>query len=380
VLEQPSSATATGGADLPIVCCSHLRWDFVFQRPQHLLSRAPAGALFFEEPVDGPARDLRLARHDDVTVATPTVPADDPAPLDALRVLLDRAVREVGYDRYVAWYYTPAALRFSELLTPEVVVYDCMDDLSSFAHADPLLPRLERRLLERADVVFTGGHALHGRLRDRHPHVYAFPSSVDAPHFARARHDLDDPQDQASLARPRIGFAGVIDERIDLDLLHGLALARPDWMFVLVGPVAKIDPADVPSDLPNVHALGMRAYRDLPRYLAGWDVAIMPFAKNRATRYISPTKTLEYLAADLPVVSTSITDVVEPYGRAGAVRIADGVDAFVAAIEADLAGEDRSRRRMRGQELLATTTWDRTWDSMWRHVTASLDERTAVSA
>jgi glycosyltransferase involved in cell wall biosynthesis len=377
VLEQLTTSSASG-ANLPIVCCSHLRWDFVFQRPQHLLSRAPAGALFFEEPVDGAARDLRLARHGGVTVATPIVPTNDPAPLDTLRLLLAAAVREVGYDRYVAWYYTPAALRFSDLLTPEVVVYDCMDDLSAFAHADPLLPRLEQRLLERADVVFTGGHALHARLHGRHPHVRAFPSSVDASHFARARDDFDPPRDQAALPHPRIGFAGVIDERMNLDLVRGVALARPDWTFVLVGPIAKIDPAKVPSDVPSVHALGMKRYEDLPRYFAGWDVAIMPFAKNLATRCISPTKTLEYLAADLPVVSTSITDVVEPYGRAGAVRIADDIDAFVAAINADLAGEERSRRRMRAQELLASTTWDETWRSMWRHVTACLEDRAAV--
>jgi UDP-galactopyranose mutase len=380
VLEQLPVASARGGNDLPIVCCSHLRWDFVFQRPQHLLSRAPAGALFFEEPIDGPARSLRLSRDGAVTVATPVVPADDPAPTDALRLLLSAAVDEVGYERYVAWYYTPAALRFSDLLSPDVVVYDCMDDLTGFANADPLLPRLEQRLLERADVVFTGGHALHGRVRDRHPHVHAFPSSVDAAHFATARTTVEDPADQAALPGPRIGFAGVIDERMDLALLRGVALARPDWTFVLLGPVAKIDPTAVPADLPNVHALGMKPYAELPSYFAGWDVAVMPFAKNRATRYISPTKTLEYLAAGLPVVSTSITDVVEPYGRAGAVRIADDVGGFVAAIEEDLAGEDRARRRMRGQELLARTTWDRTWASMWDHVTACLDERTAVVA
>jgi UDP-galactopyranose mutase len=380
VLEQFSVKPHGSEGDLPVVCCSHLRWDFVFQRPQHLMSRAPGGALFFEEPVEGPARSLRLERHDSVLVATPIVPADDPAPDDALRLLLARAVAQAGFERYVAWYYTPAALRFSQLLEPEAVVYDCMDDLSGFANADPLLPRLEQRLLERADVVFTGGPALHGRVRGRHDNAHAFPSSVDAAHFAMARTEQAEPEDQAPIGRPRVGFAGVIDERMDRDLLRAVALARPDWEFVLLGPITKIHPATVPSDLSNVHMLGMKDYGVLPRYFRGWDVAIMPFARNAATRYISPTKTLEYLAAGLPIVSTSITDVVEPYGRAGAVRIADDVDGFVAAIEADLSGHERDRRRLRGQELMARTTWDATWASMWNLVLASVDERTAVVA
>src|SRR5690606_28943889 len=103
----------------------------------------------------------------------------------------------------------------------------------------------------------------------------------------------------------RIGYAGVIDERIDLVLLDQVARARPDYQFVMLGPIAKIDPATLPQR-GNIHYLGSKKYADLPRYLAGWDVAMMPFALNDATRFISPTKTPEYLAAGRRVVSTAI--------------------------------------------------------------------------
>jgi UDP-galactopyranose mutase len=258
------------------------------------------------------------------------------------------------------------ALEFTHQLSPATVVYDCMDELSAFAGAPPALVALERELFAIADVVFTGGHTLYEAKRSRHANVHAFPSSVDVPHFARARHPVADPVDQAPIPRPRIGFYGVIDERMDYGLIAGVAASRPDWQLVLLGPTAKVDPASLPV-ADNIHYLGSRQYAQLPDYIAHWDVAMMPFARNDATRYISPTKTPEFLAAGLPVVSTSIRDVVRPYGELGLAAIADSVDAFVAAIASALSC-DRAAHVRAADQYLRDLSWDRTWSSMWDHV------------
>jgi glycosyltransferase involved in cell wall biosynthesis len=360
-----------GRHKLPIVCFSHLRWDFVFQRPQHVLTRADTTVLFIEEPIpsDRDESYLKLRRvHDDVHVAVPAIAAGEDAERD-LRRIVEEAMLALGIDDHIAWYYTPAALPFTDHLAPRTIVYDCMDDLTGFDGADPRLPLLEETLLERADVVFTGGHALYGRMAGRHRNVHAFPSSVDSEHFGAARDVTVDPDDQREIPRPRIGFAGVIDERLDLDLVAAAAELRPEWSFVMLGPMVKIPPHRLPAG-PNVHPLGMKHYRDLPRYLAGWDVAIMPFAKNRATRYISPTKTLEYLAAGLPVVSTSIADVVDPYGERGVVAIADDATSFVDAIDESLR-HDAVHHLRRVDDVLRLTSWDSTARRMHALVAAT---------
>ena len=351
-----------------IVCFSHLRWDFVWQRPQQLLSRAARQRRVFyvEEPVldDAPPRlDVRDARGG-VRVAVPRLPIGtsvDEANAQQERLVEDLFERE-RIERYVAWYYTPLALAFTRRLAPLASVYDCMDELSAFAGAPPELRTLEDELFQSVDVVFTGGPSLYEAKRARHPNVHLFPSSVDTAHFARAREPQPDVRDQASLAHPRIGFFGVLDERLDLQLLAGLADARPTWELVLVGPVVKIDPAALPQR-PNIHYLGPREYCDLPSYVAGWDVAMLPFARNEATRFISPTKTPEYLAAGRPVVSTSIRDVVDPYGDHGLVHIADEPEAFACACEQAMAEDGRERRR-RVDAFLTEMSWDYTWADM----------------
>jgi glycosyltransferase involved in cell wall biosynthesis len=242
------------------------------------------------------------------------------------------------------------------------VVYDCMDELSTFLGAPPELLHLESELLSRADLVFTGGQSLYEAKKDRHPSVHAFPSSVDAAHFATAKNGSPEPADQASIPSPRIGFFGVVDERLDRELLAGVADARPSLQFVIVGPVVKIDEKTLPRR-PNLHWLGQRTYAELPGYLAGWQVAMMPFAMNEATRYISPTKTLEYLAAGKPIVSTPIRDVVSPYGESGIVHIADTVEGFAEAIDAALL-EPEAPRLARSRTILAQTSWDRTQGRM----------------
>jgi glycosyltransferase involved in cell wall biosynthesis len=350
-----------------LICFSHLRWNFVFQRPQHLLTRCAneRRVFYFEEPIyDAETPWLQLERRGTLTVATPHVPngCGEQDACAAQRTLLNDLMTREGINHYVAWYYTPMALAFSDHLSPAGVVYDCMDELSAFKGAPPALTVREQDLLRRAHVVFTGGQSLYEAKRHAHPNVKAFPSSVDVAHFSTARTIRRDPADQAAIAKPRLGFFGVIDERMDIDLVAAVAAARPDWYLVMVGPVVKIDPATLPR-AANIHYLGPKTYEELPSYIAGWDVALLPFARIEATRFISPTKTPEYMAAGKPVVSTSITDVVRPYGQRGLVRIADTAEEFVAACEAALA-DDAVARMRDADAFLRQTSWDGTWAQM----------------
>jgi UDP-galactopyranose mutase len=356
---------------MDILCVSHLRWDFVFQRPQHLFSRAArqCRVFYIEEPrfEEGTPRIETTVRENGVRVCVPILrPGGTLAPHYAQARLLEELLATNDVSDYVLWYYTPMAQRFTHQLTPAVVVYDCMDELSAFAGAPPEMAVLEADLFARADVVFTGGRSLYESKRSRHPNVHLFPSSVDVAHFARARRGGDEPVDQQPIPHPRIGYFGVIDERMDYELLAAVAAARPDWHLVLLGPTAKVDPAALPT-APNLHFLGAKRYEELPRYIAGWDVAMLPFALNDATRYISPTKTPEYLSAGKPVVSTPIADVVRPYGEAGLARIAATPQEFVAAIDAAL-HENAAARIKAADAFLANLSWDDTWTRMRRLV------------
>jgi UDP-galactopyranose mutase len=357
---------ASGAFDL--VCFSHLRWNFVFQRPQHLMTRCAQlrRVYFVEEPVleTGARPHLRTTTSDGVMIVCPVLPTglDSVEVNVAQRRLLDAYMATERITDYVLWYYTPMALPFSEHLTPRAIVYDCMDELSGFKNAPPMLRALEAELMRRAAVVFTGGRSLYEAKRHQHHNIHPFPSSVDVVHFKAARTIEREPADQAAIPHPRLGFFGVIDERLDLPLLAGLADARPDWQLVMVGPVVKIDPATLPVR-PNIHYLGGRSYADLPQYVGGWDVALLLFARNDATRFISPTKTPEYMAAGTPIVSTSITDVVRPYGERGLARIADDVPDFVAACQEALA-EDADARTRRFDAYLKRLSWDTTWGRM----------------
>jgi len=261
----------------------------------------------------------------------------------------------------VTWYYTPMMLPFSRHLDADVTVFDAMDELSKFRFAPPKLLELEQELIDKADLVFTGGTSLFEAKKDRHPDVHCFPSSVDRTHFAKARSRLFDPADQEDLPKPRLGFFGVIDERFDAELLDRLAAMRPDWTFVMVGPVVKISEDDLPKR-PNIHYLGGKTYAELPAYLSGWDVALMPFAMNESTEFISPTKTPEYLAGGKPVVSTPVRDVVRHYGHLEGVKIAATADEFVAACEdaLELARNPEGGWLAEADLMLSATSWDTT--------------------
>jgi UDP-galactopyranose mutase len=357
-----------------LICLSHLRWNFVFQRPQHLMTRCARDrrVFFVEEPLfqPGVTPQLLIEQSDAVRVVVPQLPHGI-SPEDAIvaqRRLLEQLIEAERMSSYVLWYYTPMALPFTDRLSPVAVVYDCMDELSAFKDAPAILKAREAELMRRASLVLTGGQSLFEAKRHLHSNIHPFPSSVDVAHFAQARRITKEPADQAELPRPRLGFFGVIDERMDLPLLDAVAAARPDWHLVMLGPVVKIDPESLPQRA-NIHYLGSKRYDELPQYLAGWDVALLPFARNEATRFISPTKTPEYLAAGRAVVSTSIRDVVRPYGKQGLVRIADDPQAFVQACMAAMS-EDPSKRITQADAFLRQTSWDGTWT----RIRAQLDE------
>jgi UDP-galactopyranose mutase len=367
---QQAARRDTDAPDFDLVCLSHLRWDFVYQRPQHLLSRCARDrrVIFFEEPFYGEGLRLDVRRSEEgVLVAVPHLPESVRGKREheeaLLQALLTRLFAEQQVREHVLWYYTPMPISWTRHLRPLATVYDCMDELSAFKGAPPELREREAELFRRADLVFTGGQSLYEAKRGKHPHAYAFPSGIDREHFGRAREITAEPADQAGIPHPRLGFFGVVDERFDLELLGALAGERPDWHFVIIGPVVKIDPDSLPRPA-NVHYLGGKSYKELPSYLAGWDVATLLFARNEHTRYISPTKTPEYLAAGKPVVSTSIRDVVRPYGELGLVRIADDAPAFIAAAEELMRAGADADWLARVDALLAQNTWDRTWARM----------------
>lgn len=353
-----------------LICFSHLRWDFVVQRPHHLLTRAAQAyrVVYFEEPVFEICDQPMLRQHADasgVTIVTPVLPLSTPDPDMAQRLLLDRLMSRDPRPGLITWYYTPMALAFSDHLSPDVCVYDCMDELSAFRGAPAGLASYETQLFQRSDLVFTGGRSLYEAKRLRHADVHCFPSSIDVAHFHRARQAQPDPDDQAGIPQPRIGYFGVIDERMDLALAALAAALLPAVHFVMLGPVAKIDPATLPQ-AENLHWLGPKSYADLPGYMANWQAGWMPFALNEATKFISPTKTPEFLAAGLPVTSTAVADVVDPYGKNRLVRIADE-DTILASLTESLSAREAGWLD-RVDQTLSETSWSRTWAAMHRHV------------
>ncbi|MDI7276356.1 MAG: glycosyltransferase [Anaerolineae bacterium] len=360
-------------SDFDVVVFSHLRWRWVYQRPQHLLTRLAKHhrVWYIEEPVgvETDHQSLEIEKvAPDVTVVRPHLKAQYPfyvgEQIPRLTEMTTQFIAEHRVQPLALWFYTPMAMPVARALAPLAVAYDCMDELSAFRYAPPELLEREAQLLAWADVVFTGGPSLHRAKLGRHSNLHCFPSSIDTAHFRLAREaDLREPPDQASLPRPRLGYFGVVDERLDYDLLGRMARARPDWQIVMVGPFTKVNPDELPHP-PNLHYLGQRPYELLPAYISGWDVALMPFALNEATRFISPTKTLEYMAAGRPIVSTPIADVREPYGEI--VYIAEGAEAFVAACERALTEPpaERLRRQQSADAVLAQTSWDDTADRM----------------
>jgi UDP-galactopyranose mutase len=353
-----------------LVCFCHLRWNFVYQRPQHLMERFAANrrVFFIEEPLFDTRQDRFevLSQEDSkVHIVRFHLASGDRelSVAERSKSLLDEFLAKEKIENFTAWYYTPMALSFSRHIFPDFVVYDCMDELSGFRFASPELKEYERKLFASADIVFTGGKTLYKAKKKLHPNVHAFPSSIDKAHFMAARENMPDPADQAGISHPRFGFYGVLDERFDAQLVARIADLRPDWHLVLVGPVVKIDPATLPRR-DNIHYLGAKTYQELPGYLAGWDIAFMPFALNESTHFISPTKTPEFLCGGKQTISTAVPDVVNDYGKKGLVAIIDSAEAFVDVAEKLLYGNDYKSWLARVDRNLATNSWDKTVSRM----------------
>jgi len=368
-----------------LLCLSHLRWDFVYQRPQHLLTRFSDmfNTYFLEEPMHDAKGKAYLdlsKRLPNLWVVVPHIPSGLSKAEEKLVMiqLLDDFMEDEDGDDFLFWYYTPMALSFTEQLNPGLVVYDCMDELSLFKNAPAELKDLEKRLMAKSDVVFTGGHSLYEAKKHQHANIYPFPSSIDKSHFVKARTNKVQPADQAQVSGIKLGFYGVIDERFDITLIKAIADARPNWSFMLIGPVLKINRKLLPQN-ENIHYLGQKTYEQLPAYLSGWDVALIPFMLNDSTRFISPTKTPEYLAAGKPVVSTAIRDVVNPYGKNKLVHIGYTAEDFIEAIELELNNKNNKQWLSKVDSFLSKNSWNTTCASMITCIQNSIKDKQKIS-
>jgi len=368
-----------------LLCFSHLRWDFVYQRPQHLLSRFAenTNVYFLEEPIFTDTNEAFIVisqKKERVWVCVPHLPhnLDENQKNESLKKLIQLFFAGKDASEFIFWYYTPMALEFSSHIKAGMTVYDCMDELAAFKFAPQNIKTLENQLLKRADVVFTGGNTLFQSKKHLHKNIHPFPSSIEKKHFLKARQKHSEPEDQVNIAGPKIGFYGVIDERFDIGLIEAVANARPDWNIILIGPVVKIDPQTLPQN-KNIHFLGPKNYDQLPHYLSGWDVAIIPFLINESTRFISPTKTPEYLCGGKPVVSTPITDVIYPYGEDQLVSIANDAAGFIDAITYWLECENMGEWLTKVDRFLLTVSWDFTCGNMWDLMLKTLAKKQAAT-
>lgn len=353
----------------PIIVHCHLRWDFVWQRPQQIFSRLAAHhpILFIEDPLlEGDDCTLQISEpYPNVVRVVPVLPGRNSASVDdrckAILPMLKEALEThplcIGrFESAVQWFYSPmTAPMFLNQLDTIRTVYDCMDELANFRFAPADLPDRERFLMAHADVIFTGGYRLYEAKSLHHDDVHFFGCGVDVEHYGKARYEATTvPNEVANLNHPILGYFGVIDERLDYDLLRALAIAFPNGSIVMVGPVVKVDSDSLPR-LPNLHWLGQRAYDDLPALVKSFDVCLMPFAMNDATQYINPTKTLEYMAAAKSIVSTPVPDVVKHFSSI--VHIARDTDEFVAAAVKLCASPDQARIEQ-GVALANSSSWD----------------------
>lgn len=349
---------------------SHRRWDFVFRRSHHLMSRFAIfrRVFFFEEPIYGmtmiPRYHIRETP-ENVQVVTPYLPKDlSPQEQEcSLRRLVNELIHDEGFQAYTLWYYTPMALQFTQHLTPVAVLYDHAEDLSKFSHTPSQFSELESELLYRADLVFTGSPSLHDVKKYFHHNIHHVPNSLDHHHFYAARTHLIDAEDQENIPGPRMGYFGVIDERLDFELIEKMALRRRHWSFVFIGPILNVDPARLPRHA-NIFYLGKKDYQELPMYISGWDCALIPFATNEVTRFLNPTKTLEYLAAGKPVISTPVQDIVQTYSSKKLVSIGESAEEFILHAENALEDSANPDRLKQVDQFLSFTSWDTTWARM----------------
>lgn len=354
------TATEDGPQTYDMVVFCHLRWQFVYQRPQHIISRMAKEykVLFIEEPIafePGEENSGNLIIiNDNLHVLQPRV-----SNINKIKNIIPQFVSNNHVD--FGWFYSAAFVPLLEEFNFNTIVYDCMDELSMFKGAPSELIVLEKFLLSNAHIVFTGGKSLYESKKIHHKNVYCFPSSVDREHFEKAMNGVIVPDDIACISHPVVGYFGVIDERLDLELIREAAETHPDISFAMIGPLAKISEEDLPR-LENIHYLGMKSYEILPNYLKAFAIAMMPFALNDATKFISPTKTLEYIAAGKPIISTPIKDVVRDFNHC--VTIVENAQEFSDAILFILENHHDLSLEFEYEEILEKTSWNKTVEKM----------------
>lgn len=360
----PAHPVVTDYFTYDMIVFSHLRWDFVYQRPQHLISRISNSykTLFIEEPI--PPGEYETIGFDleviskNLTVLKPRVET-----IEDIHLILNRLHI---YHAKLIWFYSPSFLPLLNSISADGIIYDCMDELSLFKGAPENLRKQDQKLLNMADLVLTGGISLFESKSKFSDSIYCFPSSVDYRHFASAQNSIPIPPDMKIIKKPVIGYIGVIDERIDMELLRESAKILPEYDFVMIGPLAKITENDL-AKAENIHYLGMKSYDDLPNYLKAFDIAMMPFALNDSTRFISPTKTLEYMAAGKPIISTAIKDVTRQYSNC--IPIVDSAETFKKAVT-HLEKSSQTARNEKYREILDKTSWDNTASEMIKLIKA----------
>lgn len=379
-----------------ILCLSHLRWDTkLFQRPQQLMLRL--SRKFNVLYVQGPsflqlARDLfsrgknceihskgRLVVYSPFALPTcfrkfsPSVRMNE----RLLPIFLKRKMKSLHFEHPILWIYHPWYAHLLGRLSAELTVYDCMDDFVALSAPweRERIVKGEEALLRRAHLVFAGGHSMAGRKRGVREDIRVFPSAVEVDHFRRAlREDTKLPGDVKDIPRPILGYWGAIDARLDHSLLEGLGRKHPDWSIVLVGPIVTVSPKELAylKEVKNIFWLGPKEYSALPNYAKAFDVCLNPFALSERGKYLSPTKTLEYLAAGKPVVSTPIPDVEGHFN--GLVTLAQGVEGFSQAITSCLA-EDNERLKQKRVAFTEGKTWENTTLGMEKLMLSALAEK-----
>ena len=351
----------TQPVEFDIIIFSHLRWDFVLQRPQHIASRLAhhMKILFVEEPIpynkeeEGTARLRQVNEH--ITVMQPRVQE-----IKDIEQLLKFMVRQKTVP--IGWFYSSDFSPLLRSLHFRKIVYDCMSDHEPRPDAD------EPAMLAEADIVFTDSKALFESRIRVHPNVHCFPSSVEHGHFRKALKNIAVPGDIAELKKPVVGYCGVIDGRLDMDLLDKVAEQSPETTFVLIGPLVNMPESKLPKR-SNVHYLGMKPYHLLPGYLKGIDIAMIPFDIKGAHKLSGPTETLEYMAAGKPIISTPIWDVVRDYRNH--INIVNNVDEFCAARDAIIKQlESQVYNHEKYNDILHTSSWEDTVKRMEKLIQA----------
>lgn len=368
-----------------IVAFSHLRWDYVYQRPQQILERfgKKHKVLFIEEQIPhvslhGIPNIVEVSKN--ITALQPRIHHENF--LKEYEELLDKYLPRFGIKDPVLWFYGPGFEKLAEKVEHTAIVYDCMDEHSAFknAYSEGLIKN-ERNLLAKADIVFTGGKSLFEAKKEFVKNIHCFPSSVDIAHFQKAlEKDTKVPKDLLSIKKPVVAYYAVIDERADLELIAEIADLMPKYSFVMIGPVAegKVNINDLPKR-ENIYWMGGKPYDQLPNYLKGFDICMMPFALNQATKFISPTKTLEYMAALKPIISTPVYDVARDYSEM--VSIVTNAKEFKEAVEYYLnEPKDKKDKRVELQkEVLKKTSWDQTANQMEDLILEAISKKSTVA-